>query len=88
MMLTLIGVLLGSCSSPSPTTNETMPAAEVTPPPSRQFPFGSKVDSLNGIAGHTFGQPLSAFPKMQLQPPLPGQLTRTYAYEGTAGWFG
>jgi len=87
-LLTLTGVLLGSCSSPSPTTNETAPAAGVTPAPARQFPFGGKVDSLNGIAGHTFGQPLSAFPKMRLLPPTPGRLTRTYEYEGNEGWFG
>ena len=87
-LLTLAGVLLGSCSSPSPATTETAPQAAVPAQASVQFPFGGKVDSLNGIAGHTFGQPLSAFPKMQLEPPLPGQLTRTYAYEGSAGWFG
>jgi hypothetical protein len=87
-LLTLSGALLGSCSSPSPATTETAPPAAVPAQPSAQFPFGGKVDSLNGIAGHTFGQPLSAFPKMQLQPPLPGQLTRTYAYEGSEGWFG
>lgn len=87
-LLILTGVLLGSCSSPSPTTNETAPAAEVTPPPSRQFPFGGKVDSLDGIAGHTFGQPLSAFPKMRAMSSTPGELTRTYVYEGSEGWFG
>lgn len=86
-LLTLTGVLLSSCSSPSPATTATTPAA-VTPPPSTQFPFGGKVDSLNGIAGHPFGQPLSAFPKMRLLPPSPGELTRTYSYEGKEGWFG
>jgi hypothetical protein len=46
------------------------------------------VDSLNGIAGHTFGQPLSAFPKMELLPPTPGEPTQAYADRGTTGWFG
>jgi hypothetical protein len=87
-LLTLTGVLLGNCSSPSPATTETVPTAAVPTQPSPQFPFGGKVDSLNGIAGHTFGQPLSAFPKMQLIPPSPGELTRTYTYEGSEGWFG
>ncbi len=88
LLLTLTGVLLSSCSSPSPATSETAPAAGVTSQPSPQFPLGGKVDSLNGIAGHTFGQPLSAFPKMRLLPPSPGALTRTYEYEGSEGWFG
>lgn len=88
-LLTLTGILLGGCSSPSPATSETGgTAAGVTPQPSRQFPFGGKVDSLDGIAGHTFGQPLSAFPQMRLLAPSPGELTRTYVYEGSAGWFG
>lgn len=69
LLLTLTGVFLSSCSSPSPATSETAPVAEVTAQPSPQFPFGGKVDSLNGIAGHTFGQRLSAFPKMRLLPP-------------------
>ncbi|MGI4736061.1 MAG: hypothetical protein ACRYG7_12870 [Janthinobacterium lividum] len=87
-LLTLTGVLLSSCSSPSPATTTTTPAAAVTPQPSPQFPFGGQVDSLNGIAGHTFGQPLSAFPRMRALPVSPGELTRTYAYEGKEGWFG
>ena len=87
-LLTLTGVLWSSCSSPSPATSETAPAAGVTSQPSPQFPFGGKVDSLNGIAGHPFGQPLSAFPHMRVMPPSPGELTRAYVYEGSEGWFG
>jgi hypothetical protein len=86
--LTLLGGLLTGCSSPSPATSE-VPATVGTPPtPTPQFPFGSQVDSLNGIAGHTFGEPLSAFPKMRPLPPTSGELTRTYSYEGKEGWFG
>jgi hypothetical protein len=87
-LLTLTGILLSGCSSPSPATTATTPAAAVTPEPSTRFPFGGKVDSLNGIAGHTFGQPLSAFPKMRAMPVSPGELTRAYVYEGSEGWFG
>jgi hypothetical protein len=86
-LLILSGALLGGCSSPSPATTETAPTAAASPS-APQFPFGGKIDSLNGIAGHTFGQALSAFPKMRLMPPSPGELTRTYVYEGTEGWFG
>ena len=84
-LLTLTGTLLSSCSSPSPATTTT---ATVTPQPSARFPFGGRVDSLNGIAGHLFGQPLSAFPQMQALPASPGELTRAYVYEGREGWFG
>ena len=87
-LLALTGPWLGGCSSPNPATTPTTAAAGVTAPPAPQFPFGGKVDSLNGIAGHTFGQPLSAFPKMRLLPPAPGERTRTYEYEGNEGWFG
>jgi len=87
-LLTLTGALLNSCSSPSPATTATTPAAAVTPQPSTRFPFGGKVDSLNGIAGHPFGQPLSAFPQMQALPASPGEPTRAYVYEGREGWFG
>ena len=86
----LAGSLLSSCSSadsPPETRAETPKTAAV------QFPFGAKVDSLNGIAGHTFGQPVSAFPKMRLMQTSPGELTRTYDDEGVTGakatgWFG
>lgn len=82
----LAGSLLSSCSSADSTPETPKPAAV-------QFPFGAKVDSLNGIAGHTFGQPVSAFPKMRLMQTSPGELTRTYDDEGVAGakatgWFG
>lgn len=86
----LAGSLLSSCSS-ADSTPETQ--AEMPKTAAVQFPFGTKVDSLNGIAGHTFGQPVSAFPKMRLMQTSPGELTRTYDDEGVAGakatgWFG
>jgi hypothetical protein len=87
-LLTLTGLLLTGCSSPSPATKEASAATGTPAAPTPQFPFGSQVDSLNGIAGHTFGEPLSAFPKMRLMTPTPGGLTRTYVYEGNEGWFG
>lgn len=85
----LAAILLSSCS-PADSSQEVKTAdkEDTRSFPASQFPFGGKVDSLNGIAGHTFGEPLSAFPKMRLLPPTPGALTRTYAYEGKEGWFG
>ena len=83
----LTGTLLSNCSHPTPASTAAAPEMGASKP-TPKFPYGSKVDSLDGIAGHTFGQPLSAFPKMRLLTPQPGELTRTYVYEGTAGWFG
>lgn len=91
-LLLLTGALLAGCSSPSPTTasGPAVPAdAPVPPPPA--FPFGVKIDSLGGVAGHKFGEPLSAFPKLRPLPAIPGVPvgpTRTYTSEGTTGWFG
>lgn len=86
--LVLASGLLASCSSPSATSTPADAAAGTSTPPPPASPFGGKIDSLNGIAGHSFGEPLSAFPKMQLLPPAPGEVTRTYTDEGTTGWFG
>jgi hypothetical protein len=85
----LAGSLLSNCSADS--TPETQAATPSTA--AVQFPFGAKVDSLNGIAGHTFGQPVSAFSKMRFMQNSPGQLSRTYSDEGVTGakatgWFG
>jgi hypothetical protein len=51
----------------------------------------TKVDSLNGIPGHRFGEPLSAFPGLELTPGQGTPGTRRYAYPAgkpEAGWFG
>lgn len=51
---------------------------------------GTRADSLGGIPGHAFGQPLSAFPGLELLPDQkPG--VQTYYYpngKGEPGWFG
>jgi hypothetical protein len=88
----LAGSLLSSCSS---SDSNSTPETRAVPPKTAavRFPFGVKVDSLNGIAGHTFGQPVSAFTHMRLLPPSPEELSKTYSDEGVAGakatgWFG
>lgn len=52
----LVSALLGSCSHPSPTitTDNPVTAAETRT-------VGTRVDSLNGVPGHPFGEPLAAF---------------------------
>lgn len=92
----LIGTLLSGCSSTNsaPETATAGEKPEATAVASAaQFPFGAKVDSLNGIAGHLFGQPLSAFPRMRSMEHAPSELTKVYSDEGTPGkpgigWFG
>lgn len=91
-LLLLTGGLLAGCSSPSPTTaSDAVVPADAPASPSPAFPFGGKIDSLDGIAGHKFGDPLSAFPKLRLLPAIPGVPvgpTRTYTGGETTGWFG
>jgi hypothetical protein len=85
----LTATLLSSCSrADSSRETKSAPKEGIANASAIQFSFGGKVDSLNGIAGHTFGEPLSAFPQMRLLPPSPGEVTRTYVYQGKAGWFG
>ena len=65
-----------------------------TATPTRQLDVrstGTRVDSLNGIPGHRFGEPLSAFPGLIA---LPGEsgATRRYYYTSSlpapgTGWF-
>lgn len=91
----LVGTLLSGCSSadsaPETAAAEKPEATAVAS--AAQFPFGAKVDSLNGIAGHSFGQPVSAFPRMRSVEAPSGELTKVYSDEGSpgkpgAGWFG
>lgn len=51
---------------------------------------GTRADSLGGIPGHAFGQPLSAFPGLELLPDQKPSV-QTYYYpngKGEPGWFG
>lgn len=80
------GTLLSSCSHSSPTTE----ARSDAPAVATERTTGTKVDSLNGIPGHHFGDPVSAFPGLELaKSQQPG--TQTYTYPNgkpEAGWFG
>jgi hypothetical protein len=86
----IAGVLLNACTgSDSPAekagSNETAPS-EVT-----VRTKGTRVDSLNGIPGHRFGEPLSAFPGIVLAEGVQKPGTQTYTYpdgKPAAGWFG
>jgi len=83
----LIGVSLGSCSQSSPNAETGSSATAVV---DRLTP-STKVDSLNGIPGHRFGEPFSAFPGLVLTPGQGTPGTRRYTYPADkpeAGWFG
>lgn len=83
-----ISILLGSCSHPSNTIDSTGNSKQEGSETTRTQI--SRTDSLNGIPGHHFGEPLSAFPGLVLtKGQQPG--TQTYNYpddKPEAGWFG
>jgi hypothetical protein len=56
-------VALVSCSHPAPDSDS---AGETTPDAHKTAArtAGTRVDSLNGIPGHRFGEPLSSFPSL------------------------
>ncbi|MGI4736840.1 MAG: hypothetical protein ACRYG7_16850 [Janthinobacterium lividum] len=84
----LAEAMLGSCSQSAATAD---PAATSSPEATvTTRRRESRADSLNGIPGHRFGEPLSAFPGIQLaRGRRPG--VQCYSYPaGTPGpgWFG
>lgn len=83
------GTLLSSCSHSSSTTE--LAAGASAPTVAAERTTATKVDSLNGIPGHQFGEPLSAFPG--LEPTAgqgePGTIRYTYpAGKAEGSWFG
>lgn len=92
--LALAAGLLGACSSPqSPGSSAVVRPDPAAAPPAApappKFPYGTKVDSLNGSPGHSFGQPLTAFAKLEpirLEPGVPFRAYRAPA-AGAGGWF-
>ena len=87
-LLMLTSGLLASCSSPSPTNPPAISAATTAAASAPASPSRAKVDSLNGIAGHHFGELLSAFPG--LVPVGQKELgAQSYYYsKNEPGWFG
>jgi hypothetical protein len=89
--LTLAGTLLSSCShaTPEATTNlaviTTTPAADAAP-----RSYGTRADSLDGMQGHHFGEPLRNFPKLILVTKQDEKGVRVYQMPAgqERGWFG
>lgn len=86
------GLSLGGCSSPQQPGADpgATPGVSLLEPVSK--PTGGRVDSLNGIPGHPFGQPLSAFPGLLLCPSPDEYGNPRYWYftadEKMGGWWG
>jgi hypothetical protein len=90
LVLLLATGLLGACSPQTDPATGVAHAQSAAPAPATQpFPQGARVDSLNGVAGHVFGQPLNAFAKLEAMALDPGDPIRRYWVPAAAsrGWF-
>ena len=88
--LTLISVMLISCSpGTSDTPIDSSLSATPAPAPTKRT-TGTAADSLNGIPGHTFGEPLRNFPGLVLVTKDDALGLRVYKMPGSQerGWFG
>jgi len=90
-ILALAGTLLSSCSHAAPETATDAAVAATSPAP-RTAPrsYGTRADSLDGMQGHHFGEPLSNFPHLVLLRKEDEQGLRVYRMPGAQerGWFG
>lgn len=89
-LLLASGLLLAGCSSPSPTTPPAASAADTATPAAVAASYGTRADSLNGMQGHTFGEPLSNFPGLVLLTKEDERGVRVYQMPPAQerGWFG
>jgi hypothetical protein len=90
-VLALAGPLLSSCSHATPETT-TAPVVATTAPTADAAPrsYGTRADSLDGMQGHHFGEPLSNFPKLVLVTKEDAKGVRVYQMPAgqERGWFG
>lgn len=88
LVLLFTGALLGSCTDPASKTEKAdsqQPAAAEAPVTTR----ATRVDSLNGVPGHHFDEPLSSFPGLvPIGQKELGAQSYYYAKAGEPGWFG
>lgn len=89
LVISTLMLLSGCTDSGSPADNGVGGNATVSSEAALRNP-GTRADSLGGIPGHKFGEPLSAFPGLAL---LPDQKPGVQAYyypegKGEPGWFG
>lgn len=83
-----IGILLGSCTD-SGSPAQKAGRDQSAPAEATITTWATRVDSLNGIPGHHFGEPLSSFPGLV---PISGKefgaQSYYYVQQGETGWFG
>lgn len=88
LVLSLAAVLLGGCTDSTSRTQKAS-ANQSAPAETTTTTRAARVDSLNGIPGHHFGEPLSAFPGLvSIGPKELGAQSYYYAKGGEPGWFG
>lgn len=84
--------LATGCSSPQESATTPGSPAAAAPAAAAERTPGTRADSLGGIPGHKFGEPLSAFPGLKPLPDAQQQPgCKTYGYpegKGEPGWFG
>lgn len=89
MLAALGGALATGCTSQEKASTVAAGPSAAAPVTAVRTP-GTRADSLGGIPGHKFNEPLSAFLGLKVYPSqLPG--SRTYYYpggKGEPGWFG
>lgn len=86
--LVLVGTLLPGCSPAAPETTSAPAGAPAAPVAPRSY--GARADSLDGMPGHHFGEPLSNFPPLVLVSKEDAEGVRIYRMPGSQerGWFG
>ncbi|RZJ92977.1 MAG: hypothetical protein EOO60_06580 [Hymenobacter sp.] len=85
----LLAATLVSCSQATPESDGTA-TTSATNQTTAIRTTGTRVDSLNGIPGHRFGEPRSAFPGLIAAPSEPGAMKRYYYLSSQTlgtGWF-
>lgn len=88
LTLSLATVLLGGCTGSGPQTQKA-DANQQAPAEATATTRATRVDSLNGIPGHHFGESLSSFPGLvPIGPKELGAQSYYYAKGGELGWFG
>ncbi|MBC8084870.1 MAG: hypothetical protein H7Z21_16855, partial [Hymenobacter sp.] len=88
LVLSLATVLLGGCTDSGSQTQKA-DGNQPAPAEATATTRATRVDSLNGIPGHHFGEPLGSFPG--IVPIGPKELgAQSYYYDkgGELGWFG
>jgi len=73
--LLLLPLICGACTStPEPQSAAAAPAAGTSAAPPATAATGQVVDAQNGFRGRRFGEPISAFPTLQLLPRAEGPI--------------